>query len=229
MEYKNLTLIGTSHISPESIKKVREIIREKKPNFVAIELDKGRFEGLMHPEKKRRIKLKDVKKIGVSGLLFAIFGKWIEEKLGKIVGTRPGDEMKGAVYEAAKVNAKVLLIDQEINVTLRRLFKTLTWKEKFTFFWDIVEGLLGKGEQIKFDLRSVPQEELIEKLILQVKGRYPSVHKVLIQERNVYMANKLKNFMIKNPEAVIVAVIGAGHKKGIEEILTKSFSSAFYA
>ena len=225
IEYKNLTLIGTSHISPESIKQVKAVIEEKKPNYVAIELDRGRFEGLMHPNKKNKFRIKDIKRIGISGLLFAIFGRWIEEKLGKMVGTKPGDEMKKAVYVAAKVNARILLIDQEIGVTLKRLFKTLTWKEKFTFVLDLIKGLFGIGEKIKIDLKSVPGDELIEKLILQVKDRYPSIHKVLIQERNVYMANKLRNFMGRNPDAVIVAIVGAGHKKGIEEILFKSSSS----
>src|SRR3989338_1033715 len=105
IEYKNLMLLGTSHISPESILLVRKIIQERKPHYFAVELDKGRFQGLMHPEslKKKRMSFKELQKLRVSGFLFVLFGAWIEEKLGKMVGTKPGAEMKTAIYEAAKI------------------------------------------------------------------------------------------------------------------------------
>lgn len=228
IEYRNLILIGTSHISPESIVIVRKIIQEKKPGYVAVELDRGRFYGLMHPEsrKKKRMSFQELRKLGVSGFLFALFGAWIEEKLGKMVGTKPGAEMKTAVYEAAKVQAKILLIDQEISITIKRLFKTLTWKEKVRFAGDIVKGLFGFGEKFAFDLRKVPKEELIDKLVEHVRERYPSFYKVLIEERNVFMAKKLRQAMEKYPEIIIVAIVGAGHQKGIYEYLTNASSTS---
>ena len=221
--YRNLILVGTSHISPESISEVKKIIAEKKPGFVAVELDKGRFQGLMESKgKRKRVSFQELKKLGVSGFLFSLFGAYIEEKLGKVVGTKPGAEMKAAIHEAAKVQAKILLIDQEISITIKRLFKTLTWKEKFRFVGDVFSGLLGFGEKVEFDLRKVPKGELIEKLIDQVKDRYPSVYKVLIEERNVFMAKKLRHYMLTFPEQTIVAVIGAGHQKGMYEALTNA-------
>ncbi|HIJ05233.1 MAG TPA: hypothetical protein HA370_03940 [Nanoarchaeota archaeon] len=222
IEYKNLMLLGTSHISPESILLVRKIIQERKPHYVAVELDKGRFQGLMHPEslKKKRMSFKELQKLRVSGFLFVLFGAWIEEKLGKMVGTKPGAEMKTAIYEAAKIDAKILLIDQEISITLRKLFKTLTWREKLRFAGDLFTGLFGIGEKIAFDLRKVPKEELIDTLVEQVRDRYPSFYKVLIEERNIFMAKRLKMAMEKYPQAFIVAVVGAGHQKGIYDYLT---------
>lgn len=221
--YRNLILVGTSHISPESIAEVKNIIAEKKPGFVAIELDKGRLQGLMETKRKRkRMSFQELKKLGVSGFLFSLFGAWVEEKMGDVVGTKPGAEMKAAVHEAASVQAKVLLIDQEISVTLKRLFKTLTWKEKLRFIGDLFLGILGFGEKIEFDLQKVPKGELIEKLIEQVKDRYPSFYKVLIEERNIYMAKKLQYYMVQFPEQTIVAVVGAGHQKGMYDILTNA-------
>lgn len=226
IEYRNLILIGTSHISPESIAFVRKTIQERKPGYVAVELDRGRFYGLMHPEsrKKKRLSFQELKKLGISGFLFALFGAWIEEKLGKMVGTKPGTEMKTAIYEAAKVHAKILLIDQEISITIRKLFQTLTWKEKFRFVGDLIKGLFGFGEKIAFDLRKVPKEELIDKLIEQVRDRYPSFYQVLIEERNVFMAKKLQTAMEKYPDAIIVVVVGAGHQKGMYEYLRNASS-----
>ena len=217
IQYKNLVLIGTSHISPESVKEVKKIIDEIKPTYVAVELDKGRLLGLMG--KKEKLKIKDMFKLGIKETLFIMFGSWLEKKLGKMVGTKPGDEMKVAVREAAKIKAKILLIDQEINITVKRLFKYLTFKEKIRFVGDIIKGLLGFGEKMSIDLRKVPESELIEKLILQVKERYPNIYKVLITERNEIMAKRLVKFMEKNPSEKIVAVVGAGHESGMSEII----------
>ena len=137
-----------------------------------------------------------------------------------MVGTKPGAEMKTAIYEAAKIDAKILLIDQEISITLRKLFKTLTWREKLRFAGDLFTGLFGIGEKIAFDLRKVPKEELIDTLVEQVRDRYPSFYTVLIEERNIFMAKRLKMAMEKYPQAFIVAVVGAGHQKGIYDYLT---------
>ena len=217
IQYKNLVLIGTSHISPESVKEVKKIIDEIKPTYVAVELDKGRLLGLMG--KKEKLKIKDMFKLGIKETLFIMFGSWLEKKLGKMVRTKPGDEMKVAVREAAKIKAKILLIDQEINITVKRLFKYLTFKDKIRFVGDIIKGLLGFGEKMSIDLRKVPESELIEKLILQVKERYPNIYKVLITERNEIMAKRLIKFMEKNPSEKIVAVVGAGHESGMSEII----------
>ncbi len=222
IEYKNIIIIGTSHISPESIKEVKKIIEETKPNYVAVELDKGRLLGLMG--KKNKVGIKDMFKLGLGGTLFVLFGSWLEEKLGKLVGTKPGDEMKIAVREAAKVKAKIILIDQEINITVKRLFKFLTLREKLRFCLDLIKGFLGFGEKMKFDLRKVPEKELIEKIILHVKERYPNVYKVLIEERNEIMAKRLIKFMEKNPSEKIVAVVGAGHEEGMVKIIKGAFS-----
>src|SRR3989344_3779911 len=90
---------------------------------------------------------------------------------------------------------KILLIDQEISITLRKLFKTLTWREKLRFAGDLFTGLFGIGEKIAFDLRKVPKEELIDTLVEQVRDRYPSFYTVLIEERNIFMAKRLKMAM----------------------------------
>jgi|SRR3989338_5338747 len=222
IQYQTLTLIGTSHISPESIALVRRTIQEVRPSFVALELDKGRLQALL--EKKRKIRWRDVQKLGVKGFIFALIGAWVEQKLGKMVGTTPGGEMKTAVIEAGKINAKVALIDQEISITIKKLFRKITWKEKVRFLWDLVKGLFGRGEAIKFDLRKVPPERVIEKLVAQVKERYPSFYAVLIEERNEIMARKLHTLMEKHPEEKIVAIVGAGHEKAIVNLVQKSIS-----
>jgi len=219
--YKNLIIIGTSHISKDSIDKVKSVIEEAKPAIVAIELDKGRLHALLSNE-KRKISFNDVMDIGVKGLLFNIIGAWVEKKLGEYVGVKPGSEMKQAVISANKANAKIALIDQDVRITLRRLSFNITWKEKFRFAKDIIAGLVFRKQIIEpFDIAKVPSKEIIKKLIGKLKLDYPNVYKVLIKERNEVIAKNLYNLIKINKEDKIVAIIGAGHEEDVIRLIKK--------
>lgn len=226
MIINNLEIIGTSHIAKESSEKIKKTIEEKKPEIVAIELDKKRYLSLTSKEKKKsKIKLSDIRRIGVKGFLFSIFGGWIQKKLGKFVGVDPGIDMLTAIKFAQKNHAKIALIDQDIEITLKKLSKYLTWKEKFRFLMDIIKAFIFRKSEMKkwginsIDLRKVPPETLIKKMIDNVKIRYPNFYKVLVEERNHIMAFRLKSLMNKYPDKQILAIIGAGHKEGIVEII----------
>ncbi len=212
-------IIGTSHISPESLKKVEAEILKTTPGIVAIELDKKRLLALLS-KGKQKISFRDIKRIGLKGWLFAIIGAWAERKLGAKVGVAPGSEMLKAVTTAQQIGAKIALIDQDIEVTLRKFSRALSWKEKFTFLADVIKGVVFK-KGIKVDLSKVPSQKTIDKLIADVQKRYPNVYKVLVEERNEYMAQKLAHIIKHYPEENIVAVIGAGHEKEIAQLLRK--------
>ncbi|MBI4447823.1 TraB family protein [Candidatus Woesearchaeota archaeon] len=218
--YKNLTIIGTSHISIESIAEVKKVLAEQRPEIIALELDKKRFFGLMQ-KNKPKIRLGDIKYLGLSAWLLNLFGAWAEKKMGKVVGVEPGEEMRVAINSAAQFNAKIALIDQDITITLKRLLKGITWKERLRFVYDLLRGLLWGKPEIKFDLRKVPNEKVIEKLIGSLKKNYPSIYRVLIDERNVFMAKKLSEIIKSNPNKLIVGVVGAGHEKGLIKEIKK--------
>ncbi|MBU2638882.1 MAG: TraB family protein [Nanoarchaeota archaeon] len=212
LKYKGLYLIGTSHIAVESIKEVVKAITVHKPQIVALELDEGRFYGLMH-KKRKKPSLKDIYALGVKAFIFTLIGAWVENKLGKVVGTSPGDEMKAAAKVAKECNAEIALIDRDIRDTLKSLFRQITWKEKFRFLWDLLFGVFSNSNRMAFDLRKVPDAGIITKMISHVRKRYPSVYNALIAERNTVMAKHLYNLMVKYD--CIVAVVGAGHEAGI--------------
>ena len=217
--YKNLTLIGTSHISKESIETVREKIIEIEPKIVALELDQQRFQGLMY-RKKRKTKLSDIKRIGFTGYIFNLIGAFAEKKLGKVVGVSPGSEMKEAARAAYKVKANVALIDQDINITLRKLSKRLSWKEKTYFVWDLIKSLFTR-KNIDFDLEKVPSQKTIKKMTSHVKKHYPSIYLTLIKERNEYMAKALYKLMQTYSNDKIIGVVGAGHEEEMIELIKK--------
>ena len=220
MKYGNLTIIGTSHIAKQSLDDVTKEIEEGKPDIVALELDKRRFYGLFC--KPGKIRIYDIKRIGIKGFIFSLIGAWAEKKLGKIVGVSPGSEMKKAAELAKKNKMKIALVDQDIEITLKRFSKALTWKEKWNFVADIAKAVVFRKKVVEFDLTKVPSKKVIKKLVNKVKDRYPNIYKVLIEERNYVMAQNIKNVMAQNPDKKILAIIGAGHEDDILELLKSS-------
>ncbi len=216
--FRNLILIGTSHIAKESVEDVERVILKERPDLVALELDRERFYALLHGI-RGRIGIKEIKKIGFKGYLFAKIGEFAERKLGSKVGISPGEEMLKAAKIASKENIKIALIDQKIEVTLKNFSKELTWKEKFRFISDIFMGIFSKKYRIKIDLKKVPKKDFINKMLKQVKKRYPNFYKVLVEDRNKYMAKKL--FRLMKDYGKIVAVVGAGHEDEIVEEIKK--------
>jgi len=124
--YKNLTIIGTSHISKQSIKQVKSSVKKLKPYIIALELDKKRFLALF---KEQKLSFRDIKSMGIKVFILNLIGAYAEKKLGKMVGTKPGDEMRTAVLLAKENKIKLALIDQDIEITLKKLIKRILGKK----------------------------------------------------------------------------------------------------
>ena len=214
MDIENLHIIGSSHISKQSLDEVGNYIETEKPEIIALELDKTRLFSLLSKNKKKVSAIFMIRKFGVKGYIFNLIGAFVEKKLGEIVGVKPGSEMKLAFELARYYDAKISLIDQEIEITLKRLSKYFTWREKGRIVIDICTAGFKK-KKIPFDISKVPEDKIIEELLDQVRTRYPNLYKVLIYERNVVMANRLAALIIHYPEKKILAIVGAGHKKGM--------------
>jgi pheromone shutdown-related protein TraB len=226
MKYKNLTIMGTSHIAKQSLEDVEKEIENKKPDIIALELDQRRLYSLF--KKPGKIRIYDIKRVGIKGFIFSLIGAWAEKKLGKIVGVAPGSEMKKAAGLARNYDIKIALIDQDIEITLKRFSKSLTWKEKWNFIVDVLKAIFVRKKIIEFDLTKVPSKKVIKKLVGQVKKRYPNIYKVLIEERNHVMADNIKKIMETYPDKKILAIIGAGHEDDILEMIKKpSISYSF--
>ena len=234
-QYKNIILLGSSHIAAQSVHEVQLLFDECKPQILALELDSQRLEGLLQrdhgsrgPEEPRidqnktiaRFRIRD---IGFKAYVLARIASFAEEKLGSVVGVKPGTEMRSAYERAKKEQVRVALIDRPITITLQRLSKGISWTEKWHFFVDVGKSffayLFGKPAELPFDLRTVPQEQLILQMIDTVRLRYPTVYRVLVAERNVYMAKQLRALREHFPEEPILAVVGAGHVAEIISLL----------
>lgn len=218
IKYSNIYILGTSHIAVQSIDEVKDAFEKISPDIIALELDPGRFQGLMR-NKKHKIVLSDIKKFGIKGFTFNLLGAWMEKKLGEAVGTKPGDEMKKAAELAMKSKIPIALIDQDINITLRKLSKRLTWKEKFKFIGEVVASSFSRKNRIRINLSKVPEDKIIRQLTAKVKKDYPSVYLTLIEERNQIMAKALYNLSTRHENKKVLAIVGAGHGNELVEII----------
>ncbi|HLD06247.1 MAG TPA: TraB/GumN family protein [Candidatus Nanoarchaeia archaeon] len=219
MIYRNLHLLGTSHIAKESVQAVEREIAAIRPAAIALELDPGRLAGLLG--KRQRMRMRDVFHVGIKGFLFALIGAWAERKLGKVVGISPGAEMLAAVQLAREQQIPLHLIDQDIAVTLRKISREFSWRERWRLFVDIVLApFRGKSmlQKYQIDLRKVPAEQAIVRLLADVKSRYPNLYRVLITERNAVMAHRLSRLMSQHPQQGILGIVGAGH---VTDIITR--------
>ena len=215
--YKNLYILGTSHISKDSIKQVDSFISDNKPDIVAIELDKRRFYAMLNESK---LSIKDVFQMGIKAFLINLIGAYVEKKLGNIVGVKPGSEMRKAIELAKKNNLKLSLIDQDISITMKKLSKAITIGVVFKFIWEIIRAIVLRKSDIEvFDIRKVPSKKVLDNILGKVRKNYPGIHKVLIEERNEVMAKNLYKVMNKYKDKKIFAVVGAGHESEIISII----------
>ncbi|MBU3957755.1 MAG: TraB domain-containing protein [Nanoarchaeota archaeon] len=203
-------IIGTSHIAKESIETVKRVIEETKPDCVAIELDPKRFYALTHAQQAG-----EKRKLGLRfGLTIYLFG-WLQQKLGKAVGVLPGSEMLAAIESAKSVNAKIVLIDRDIEETFRGIMGA-PLREKLKLFLGIFAAPFSSG---KINLKKVPNERIIEQAVRYMKKELPGFYKALIGDRNRYMAAWIKK--LEGEFENVVVVVGAGHKKELERMIRK--------
>lgn len=209
----NIEIVGTSHIAPESKKRILQKFNETKPDIICVELDRARLIG-MRDKNKKKIGLSAIKQIGVTGYIFAIIGSYVQKKLGKMTGMMPGDEMLLGVTLAEKNNLKLELIDQDIRITLKKINK-IPLREKLRIISDIIRAPFQRKNKTTINLSKIPEEELVKTLIAQLQNRYPYIYKTMIDDRDKIMAKRIFTIRYNNPTLRILAIVGEGHKEGM--------------
>jgi pheromone shutdown-related protein TraB len=209
-------ILGTSHIAAESIREIKAVFVDKKPDIICVELDPSRLYALMHNEKSR-FSFSLIRRVGVAGTVFVLVGRVLQRKLGDVVGMTPGSDMKTAVELAQQSGKHLRLIDQHIEVTLRDFSHKFTLREKMRLFHDLFfppknAHMLALRHQ---DLRKVPHHILIEQALSFLSMRYPGLYDALIAKRNKHMARQLFYLNNQYRSKSILAVVGAGHVEGI--------------
>ncbi|MBN2052166.1 TraB/GumN family protein [Candidatus Woesearchaeota archaeon] len=219
LKHKNLIIIGTSHIAQTSLKEIEHVFHNEKPEIIAVELDHQRLSALLSNQKPS-YSPSLIPHLGLKGYLFALIGGLIQQRLGTIAGIKPGSDMLRAVQLAQLNKKKVALIDRDVRITLARLSKAIKWREKLNFIIDFFSAPFSK--KIRINLKDVPERELIKKLLAVLKERYPGIYQVLVEERNRFMAIRLRALTENYPDQKILAVIGAGHEEELLGLVKKT-------
>lgn len=206
----NVVIVGTAHILDKSVQEVRETIARERPDVVALELDEGRLQALLGQVKE--VPLREALR---SGKLYLLLAHWLlatlQRKLGAEVGVEPGAEMKAAFEEAKRAGAAVALIDRNVAVTFQRFWAEMGLREKLRLLRALVGSLAGRGEEV--DLSTITEKSTVDRLVDELRRFSPTAARVLVDERDGYMAAHL--LALSKSHQKVVAVVGAGHKEGI--------------
>ena len=213
---KEIFLIGTAHISENSRILVREVIENEQPDAVCVELDAGRLLSLDEPERWKTTDLKTVIKEKQLGTLVAnlILGSY-QKRMGNQTGVKPGAELYEAVLAAREKNIPIVLSDRNIKITLKRAWASTPWYRKFSLLGGLFASLFDKSEISEEELQKMKEQDTLNTLMQEFGKTYPEIKQVLIHERDLFLASSIDSAEGKK----IVAVVGAGHREGIREIL----------
>jgi pheromone shutdown-related protein TraB len=217
----NIILIGTAHISKDSVEEVKEAIEKFKPDIVAVELCKRRYDAITKKDKWENTPVTNLLKSNNAYLMLAqTFLSSIQRKLGKEYGVEPGSEMIAAMQVAKKHGIEVALVDRDITITLKRAWRKMGIREKSRLVWEFFKAMLGYGdEEIEdLDLKKMMDQDVISALMEEFREIAPSATNVLITERDEYIAKKISD---ESKKGKVVAVVGAGHIEGIKKHLKK--------
>ena len=216
-------LIGTAHVSQNSVEEVAETIDREQPDRICVELDASR---LSSKTKKQTWEDTDIRKVFREGKGFLLLANTalasFQKKLGAQTGTAPGEELLGAVKLANVRNIPLSLCDRDIQTTFRRAWAKSSLWNKCKLLSTLISAAFSNEEISKEELEDLKNQETLEGMLNEVAKELPSIKEVLIDERDIYLATKIYTA----PGQKKVAVIGAGHTKGVLSAFEKLESNS---
>ncbi len=218
INYKNkrIILVGTAHVSNESAKLVEDAINFYKPDNICIELDKDRLYALENPKDYKNMDLKSVIKNNkaIQVLANTILSSY-QSRMAKEMNSEVGLEMKTAIRLSKQLNIPLTLADRNVNITFKRIWRSLNFKDKIQLFSGVISSLFDdQSEDLDEEIiKEMMQEDVLSAALSEVRKEVPKIAIILVDERDQYLANKIKNANGTN----ILAVVGGAHVLGIKE------------
>ncbi len=211
---KEIILVGTAHVSRESVDLVRNVIEAERPDTVCVELCPSRYQSIIDANQWKNTNILKVIKEKKAFLLLAnLMLASFQRRIGEKFGVKPGAEMVQALQSAESVGARIHLADRDVRTTLSRTWRLMKFKSKVKVLAELLTSL-GELEEIKEeDIESMKNKDVLESLLSEVGEKLPEIRNILIDERDQYLAHKIRTA----PGEKIVAVVGAGHVPGIQK------------
>ncbi len=209
-----LRILGTAHVSSESVELVRNQIEEWGPDLVAVELCPSRMAALTEPESLDSEDLLKIIKEGRSAMILLQSALAAQQRrMGISSGEKPGAELLAAVNAAEEADIPVEMIDRDVVITLRRAWRKMGMIEK----WRILNALLWEEDDEEVSIDEVlGNSDLLSSMMEEAREVAPRAGEVLIDERDSFLAGRIQQIRGKGK---VLAVIGAGHLSGVVQNL----------
>ena len=209
---KTIILVGTAHVSQESVELVKLVIEQEQADGVCVELDAKRFEAISHPNRWESLDLKEIiRRQQLSTLIVNLVLASFQKRLGDKLGVLPGTEMLEAIRMAEKHNVPVILGDRDVRVTMRRAWRNTPFWRKSLLVSSLMLSIFDTTEVSEDEIRNLKKQDVLSEMMKELGKEVPTLKVVLIDERDRYLAKKI----IEAPGQRTVAVVGAGHVAGI--------------
>lgn len=218
---KDIYLVKTAHVSKTSIEEVRECIEEINPDSICVELDKDRLKSLDDKDSWRNQDIvKVIKNKQVGYLLVNIILSSFQKRMAKSMDTNTGGEMIEGIKQARERNIELVLADRPIKTTFSRIWAKLGFKEKVKLLGSIISSIFDDEEISEEELASLKEADALEAAINDIAKEFPTVKKVLVDERDQYLSTKIKTAKGQK----VVAIIGAAHSIGIQKHIENTYN-----
>lgn len=215
---KEFVLIGTAHVSKKSAEQVKEVIEAERPDAVCVELDEPRYQSIMEENKWREMDIfKVIKEKKATLLLMNLAISSFQKRMAQQLGIQAGQEMIQGIESAKEVEAELVLADRNIQVTFARIWHNVGIWGKVQLLMQIIFSIFNNERISEEELEKMKNQDTIEAMLQEFTDHFPRLKKPLIDERDQYLAQKIK----EAPGEKIVAVLGAAHVPGIIEEIKK--------
>ena len=207
-----ITLVGTGHVFNLS-QALLDIFDEKEPDVLCVELDKQRYQALMlkqsDPEKYEEMSKNQP-------IIYKLLAR-VQNNMAEEYGVQAGEEMLTTIKYAQSRQLPLAFIDMNAQRLFRKMLKSMTFGEKIRMFFSGFAGFFVSKKRVEKELDKL--EDNFDVYMDEIGKKFPTIKRVLVDERNQYMANQL--ILAGEQYENIIAVIGDGHVPGISKLLKK--------
>lgn len=212
LEGRQIILIGTAHVSRESVELVERVIDAEQPDTVCVELCQPRYEAIRQKDKWQETDIvKVIREKRASLLLSQLVMASLQRKISQKFNVTPGQEMLRAIDRGEAIGARIVLADREIRVTLLRTWRNMGFWSKVKFLPEVLISLFSTDEITEEEIEKLKQQDVLELALQTIGDKLPGLKTTLIDERDLYLAHTIA----QAPGERVVAVVGAGHVPGI--------------
>ena len=223
LDGKEFILIGTAHVSKRSAEQVKQVIESERPDSVCVELDKQRYQSIMDGNKWREMDIfKVIKDKKASLLLMNLAISSFQKRMAAQFGINPGQEMIQGIESAKELGAELVLADRNIQVTFSRIWHGVGFIGKAKLLMSIIFSVFNNESITEEEIEKMKNQDMLGSMLNEFTEHFPKLKVPLIDERDQYLAQKIKTA----PGNKVVAVLGAAHVPGIKEEIKKEHDLA---